>query len=44
MGKLEAGMGDFLSSLKETVPRRAKDLLLPFVYFEKGRKFRANAH
>ena len=34
-------MGDFLSSLKETVPRRAKDLLLPFVYFEKGRKFRA---
>jgi hypothetical protein len=34
-------MRDVLSGLKKIVPRRARDLLLPFYYFEKGRRFPA---
>ena len=33
-------MSGLLSTLKKTVPRRARDVLLPFAYFEKGRRFR----
>jgi hypothetical protein len=34
-------MGDVLSALKKAIPRGAKDLLLPCVYFQKGRRFSA---
>jgi len=34
-------MNGVLSSLRKTVPSRARDLFLPFVYFGKGRRFSA---